>query len=101
MRSKGWLAIRNIKTWYPYEKWDGSGYPDNLAGEQISLAARIMAVADVYDALRTKRVYKPALSQAETCRIMFEESGKHFDPVIIEAFRQLQDQFDEFQTNFL
>ena len=84
-----------------HEKWDGSGYPDNLAGEQISLAARIMSVADVYDALRTKRVYKPALSQAETCNILFEESGKHFDPVIIEAFRELQDQFDELQTKFL
>jgi len=84
-----------------HEKWDGSGYPDGLAGEQISLAARIMAVADVYDALRTKRVYKPAFSQEKTCRILFEGSGSHFDPVVIEAFRQLQDQFDKLQTDSL
>ena len=84
-----------------HEKWDGSGYPDGLSGAQISLSARIMAVADVYDALRTQRVYKPAFSQAETCRIMFEGSGNHFDPAIIEAFRHLQDKFDELQTGFL
>lgn len=78
-----------------HEKWDGSGYPNGLAGGQISLAARIMAVADVYDALRTKRVYKPAFSKEKTCGMLLESSGKHFDPVIVEAFRQLQDQFDE------
>jgi len=59
-----------------------------------------MAVADVYDALRSNRVYKPAFSQEETSRIMFEGSGKHFDPEIIEAFRHLQDKFDELQSGF-
>ena len=83
-----------------HEKWDGSGYPDGLSGLQISLAGRIMAVADVYDALRSNRVYKPAFSQEETSRIMFEGSGKHFDPVIIDAFRHLQDKFDELQAGF-
>ena len=83
-----------------HEKWDGSGYPDGRSGEQISLSARIMAVADVYDALRTKRVYKPAYSQEETCRILFEGSGKHFDPMVIEAFRHLQERFDEIQMTF-
>ena len=71
-----------------------------LSGLQISLAGRIMAVADVYDALRSNRVYKPAFSQEETSRIMFEGSGKHFDPVIIDAFRHLQDKFDELQAGF-
>ena len=61
-----------------HEKWDGSGYPEGLSGQEISLPARIMAVADVYDALRTKRVYKPAFSQEEACRIIFEGSGKTF-----------------------
>lgn len=84
-----------------HEKWDGSGYPDGLKGEEISLAARIMAVADVYDALRTKRIYKPAYSQAESCRIMFEGNGKHFDPEIIEAFRHLQEKFDDLQAGFV
>ena len=83
-----------------HEKWDGSGYPDGLRGDEISLSARIMAVADVYDALRTQRVYKPAFSQEETCRILFEGSGKHFDPVVVEAFRHLQEDFDKCQEGF-
>ena len=82
-----------------HERWDGRGYPDGLAGEQISLAARIMAVADVYDALRTKRVYKPAFSQEESCRIMLGQSGKQFDPEIIEAFRYLMTEFDTMQSD--
>lgn len=84
-----------------HEKWDGSGYPEGLKGREISLAARIMAVADVYDALRTKRVYKPAFSQEETCRIILEGSGKHFDPIIIEAFQNLKDRFNEIQTELI
>ena len=84
-----------------HEKWDGSGYPEGLKGREISLPARIMAVADVYDALRTKRVYKPAFSQEETCRIILEGSGKHFDPIIIEAFQNLKDRFNEIQTELI
>ena len=83
-----------------HEKWDGTGYPDGLSGAKISLAARIMAVADVYDALRSKRVYKPALSHRQTCGILAEGSGSHFDPVVIGAFLQLQEQFDAIQTDF-
>ena len=82
-----------------HEKWDGSGYPDGRAGEQVSLAARIMAVSDVYDALRSNRAYKPAYPQEETCRILLEGNGSHFDPMVIEAFRHLQDRFDEIQRD--
>ncbi len=75
------------------EKWDGSGYPLGLAGERIPLSARLMAVADVYDALISKRVYKPAISHADAVEIMREGSGKHFDPAIIDAFLVLQGEF--------
>jgi putative two-component system response regulator len=84
-----------------HEKWDGSGYPQGLSGDSISLSARIMAVADVYDALRTKRVYKPAFTQEKTCRIIIEGSGSHFDPVIIDAFKNLHEKFDELRAGFL
>ena len=65
---------------YHHEKWDGSGYPQGLAGEAIPLAARIVALADVYDALSSARPYKPAFPEEEVLRIMAEGVGKHFDP---------------------
>ncbi|OPY66726.1 MAG: Cyclic di-GMP phosphodiesterase response regulator RpfG [Syntrophorhabdus sp. PtaU1.Bin050] len=78
-----------------HEKWDGSGYPDGLAGEQIPLEARIMAVVDVYDALRSKRCYRPALSHEESCKIILDGEGSQFDPHIIEVFRKIADKFQE------
>ncbi|MBF0259397.1 MAG: response regulator [Desulfamplus sp.] len=77
-----------------HEKWNGSGYPDALAGENIPLAARILAVADVYDALRAKRVYKPAFTHEKACEIISNDSGKHFDPVIVNAFTKIASEFD-------
>lgn len=64
---------------YHHERMDGSGYPEGLKGEEIPLEARIMAIADVYDALVSKRVYKDSLSFEEADRIMMESFGKHFD----------------------
>jgi putative two-component system response regulator len=78
-----------------HEKWNGTGYPDGLSGEHIPLCARIMAVADVYDALRARRVYKPPVTHAEVCAIFQRDSGTHFDPMLIESFQQLSDQFSE------
>ncbi|MBC8496364.1 MAG: two-component system response regulator [Anaerolineales bacterium] len=78
-----------------HEKWSGSGYPDGLAGEQIPLAARIMAVVDVYDALRTKRVYKPAFPHEKAFEIITEDSGSHFDPEVVAAFEKREGQFHE------
>jgi putative two-component system response regulator len=69
-----------------HEKWDGSGYPDGLRGEDIPLSARIMAVADVYDGLRAKRRYKAALSHEKCRKIILEESGRQFDPAVVKAF---------------
>lgn len=75
-----------------HERWDGSGYPDKISGSQIPLSARIAAVADVFDAMTSVRVYKAAFTSEVTRSMMVEESGKHFDPHVIEAFEAC---FDE------
>ncbi|HHT49696.1 MAG TPA: HD domain-containing protein [Firmicutes bacterium] len=82
------LAISIIR--FHHEKWDGTGYPLGLAGTTIPLSARIMAIVDVYDALRSKRVYKDAISHEESIQIIREGSGSFFDPDIVEAFLEIQ-----------
>lgn len=76
-----------------HERWDGSGYPNGLRGEEIPLSGRIVAVADVYDALTSKRVYKPAFSHEMAKSIILEGSGSHFDPRIVQAFLRREPQF--------
>jgi putative two-component system response regulator len=71
---------------YHHEKWDGSGYPLGLSGEDIPEAARIIAIADVFDALTTKRPYKEPWSLEETVKVMQENSGSHFDPRLLALF---------------
>jgi len=78
-----------------HEKWDGSGYRNGLAGEDIPLSARIMAVSDVYDALRSKRVYKDAFSHEKARAIIVEGRGTHFDPVIVDVFDECHEAFAE------
>lgn len=73
-----------------HEKWDGSGYPDGLSGKKIPLSARIMAVADVYDALRSRRPYKEPFSHEKAYDIIKKEANSHFDPVIVSAFVSLE-----------
>ncbi|MBK7004653.1 MAG: two-component system response regulator [Burkholderiales bacterium] len=73
------------------EKWDGSGYPQGLAGDAIPVSARLMAVADVYDALISRRVYKEGMPHDKAVRIITEGRGNHFDPDIVDAFLQIQD----------
>lgn len=75
------------------EKWDGSGYPEGLSGDDIPISARLMAVADVYDALISRRVYKSGMSHEKAVAIMIEGRGTHFDPDILDAFLELQDAF--------
>ncbi|MCG2585260.1 two-component system response regulator [Massilia sp. TS11] len=75
------------------EKWDGSGYPQGLAGDAIPISARLMAVADVYDALISRRVYKDGMSHEQAVAIMRAGRGSHFDPDILDAFLAIQDQF--------
>jgi putative two-component system response regulator len=77
-----------------HERWDGTGYPYKLEGEMIPLAARIVAIADVYDALRMERSYKPALSHELTVAKMVEERGIHFDPSLIDVFMTITDDFE-------
>ena len=84
-----------------HEKWDGSGYPNQLAGEKIPLSGRLMAVADVYDALISKRVYKKGFTHEKACQIIFEGDAKHFDPNIIAAFRQIEPKFKEIGSHFI
>lgn len=82
-----------------HERYDGSGYPHGLSGEEIPIEARIVSLADQYDALRNPRVYKPAFGHATTCQIILEGDGRtlpqHFDPVVLDAFRELSDKFAE------
>lgn len=85
---------------YHHERFDGSGYPEGLAGTDIPLSARIMAVADVYDALASKRVYKPAFTRDKVEHIMFAESDGHFDPVIIEALKRRREEFWKISQKF-
>ena len=83
-----------------HEKWDGSGYPVGLAGDAIPVSARLMALADVFDALMTRRVYKPAFDIDETTRIINEGRGKHFDPDVVDAFQACLEQFADIARRF-
>ncbi|MBU1775775.1 MAG: HD domain-containing protein, partial [Gammaproteobacteria bacterium] len=80
---------------YHHEKWDGSGYPEGLKGDAIPIPARLMALADVFDALITHRVYKPPMPYEEAKKIIVAERGRHFDPDVVDAFLR---GFDEFVT---
>lgn len=81
---------------YHHEKWDGSGYPTGISKEDIPLCARIMAVADVFDALVSKRVYKEKMSVDEAYNVLKEESGKHFDPQIVDIFINIRYDVEEY-----
>jgi putative two-component system response regulator len=76
-----------------HEKWDGTGYPDALRGEAIPLEARIVALADFYDALTSNRCYRPAYSHEDTCRMIHEGDGRHFDSDVVAAFGSIEGEF--------
>ncbi len=86
------VVAKEIARWH-HEKWDASGYPDGLAGEAIPVSARLMAVADVFDALISKRVYKPALHYDQAREIVVQGRGSHFDPDVVDAFLATYDRF--------
>ena len=88
------LEARNMAA-YHHERWDGKGYPEQLKGEEIPLSARIMAVADVFDALSSPRVYKPAFSLEKSIEIIQENNGKQFDPKCVEVFIDSLDEVRE------
>lgn len=84
-----WPVLPVVK--YHHEKWNGTGYPEGLAGEQIPLTARILAVADVYDALTSTRSYRNAWPHERATKLIQEEKGTHFDPVVADAFLKVID----------
>lgn len=86
-----YLIIARNMAYYHHEKWDGSGYPQGLSKDEIPLSARIMAVADVFDALTSKRTYKDAMPYDKAFAIIEESSGNHFDPKLVEVFLEAKD----------
>ncbi|MBI3730698.1 MAG: two-component system response regulator [Burkholderiales bacterium] len=98
--SNEFLRFAREITYSHQEKWDGSGYPENLVGDAIPLSARLMAVADVYDALISRRVYKPAFSHEEAIGIMRKGHGSHFDPDILDAFLEITEEFRQIANQF-
>jgi putative two-component system response regulator len=83
-----------------HERFDGNGYPDRLAGANIPLPARLVAVADVYDALRSRRSYKPALSHTAALELMLEGAGAQFDPALAHAFERCAPCFERVYREF-
>jgi len=93
MRSNNFLTTAQEITCFHHEKWDGTGYPSGLKGRQIPVSARLMAVADVYDALISERVYKAAFSHEKARGIIMDGRASHFDPDVADAFLAVEDQF--------
>ena len=83
---RSFLILGKEIAYYHHEKWDGKGYPDGLKGEEIPLSARVVAIADVYDALTTKRFYKEAFTHEKSRGIIISLKGSHFDPDVVDAF---------------
>ena len=85
---------------YHHEQWQGGGYPYGIAGVDIPLEARIVTISDVYDALRSKRVYKPGINHAGTMEIMRKECGTRFDPHLFAVFESCQEQYNAIHDQY-
>lgn len=83
-----------------HERWDGTGYPEGLKGEKIPLAGRLLAVADVYDALVSRRIYKPALPHSKAARLILSERGRLFDPDVVDAFAEVAPEWERIASEF-
>ncbi|MEW6519724.1 MAG: HD domain-containing phosphohydrolase [Thermodesulfobacteriota bacterium] len=97
---QSFLSMAKAIAYFHHEKWDGSGYPYGLRAEEIPLAARIVALADVYDALTTVRKYRSACPHEEAMQILAEEKGRHFAPDIVDAFMLRNMEFDQIRQNY-
>ncbi len=91
--NRSFLTMAKEIAFCHHEKWDGGGYPGGIKGEEIPLAARIMALADVYDALISKRCYKRAFPHEEAREIIVNSAGTHLDPAVVDAFKATESQF--------
>jgi putative two-component system response regulator len=91
--NRSFLRFAHDIAYTHHEKWNGSGYPEGLRGEEIPLCGRLMALADTYDALISKRVYKPPLTHEEAIRIIVKDKGTHFDPDVVDAFLSVSEKF--------
>jgi putative two-component system response regulator len=98
--SQSFLRFAREIAYSHQEKWDGTGYPEGLSGDDIPFSARLMALADVYDALISRRVYKPAFTHEEAVRIIGEGRGSHFDPDLVDAFLEAEQEFREIAQQY-
>ncbi|MGE5839591.1 MAG: CHASE2 domain-containing protein [Deltaproteobacteria bacterium] len=100
LRNRSFLRFAHDIAYTHHEKWDGSGYPQGLKGEQIPLCGRLMALADAYDALISQRVYKPPLTHEEAIRIIVKDKGSHFDPDVVDAFLSVSWKFQSIAQKY-
>ncbi|MBI4665532.1 MAG: two-component system response regulator [Nitrospinae bacterium] len=98
--AENFLSMGRDIAYYHHEKWNGTGYPKGLKGEEIPLSARIMALADVYDALVSKRVYKEPMTHEDAREIIMHGSGTHFDPDIAQTFFAIEKEFKNIRADF-
>ena len=101
IEGRSFLNLGKEIAYHHHEKWDGSGYPGGLKGEDIPLSARIVALADVYDALTTKRFYKPAFTHEKSRQIIISLTATHFDPYIVDVFLRLEEEFNRIREEKL
>jgi putative two-component system response regulator len=100
MESMEFIQIAKQIVYAHHEKWDGSGYPQGLVGDAIPIPGRLMALADVYDALISRRVYKDGMGHDKAKAILVEGRGKHFDPDVVDAFLTLEDEFQDIAVRY-
>jgi adenylate cyclase len=94
------LCVAREIVYTHHERWDGSGYPEGLKGEQIPVPGRLMALADSYDALTSKRVYKSQIPHEKAVEIIIEEKGSHFDPEVVDAFLEVKENFRQIALKY-
>ena len=94
------LAMAKEIAYSHQEKWDGSGYPEGIGGDDIPISARLMAVADVYDALISRRIYKEGMPHEKACEVIQQGAGSHFDPDVTDAFMQIHEEFREIAKRY-
>jgi len=100
LKQRSLLTIGKHIAYYHHERYDGTGYPFGKKGEEISLSARILAIADVYDALRADRPYKKSWNHKESVDTIVSQAGSHFDPVVIKSFISKSDEFDKINETY-